>query len=183
MAGGSAGGDIAPLVDRHHAEGLGLFAVDLDRSDRHLATHRHVIGQHHRVVHLVDVVAGQDDNVICPVGRQDVLVLVDRIGGAAVPAFFVDSLLRRQQIDEFVHLGSKESPAALQVAQQAVALVLRDHADAPDPRVQAVGKREVHDAELAAEIDCGLGPAIGQTLEPAATAAGQHQGNRALGQV
>jgi hypothetical protein len=134
-----------------------------------------VVGQHQRVVLLVDVVAGQHHHVVGPVGGQDVLVLVDGVGGAAVPAFLVHPLLRRQQVDELVHLALEEGPAALQVAQQAVALVLGDHADAADARVHAVGQRKVHDAELAAKVDRRFGSAVGQVLQPAAPAAGQHQ--------
>jgi len=97
--------------------------------------------------------------------------------------FLVDALLRRQQIDEFVHLGLQEGPAALQVAQQAVALVLGDDANATDARIHAVREREIDDAELAAEIDRRLGARVGQVLQAAATAAGQHQGHGAPRQV
>jgi glycogen phosphorylase len=174
---------VAPLVDRHHAEGGRLVARHLDAADGALAAVRHVVGQHQRVVHLVDVVAGQHDDVVGTVGGDDVLVLVDRVGGAAVPALFVEALLRRQQVDELVHLRAQEGPAALQVAQQAVALVLGDHADAPDAGVQAVRQREVDDAELAAEVHPGLGAPVGELLQAAAAPAGQHQRDGALGQV
>jgi hypothetical protein len=43
---------------------------------------------------------------------------------------FVHALLRGKQIDELVELVAKERPAALQVAQQTVRLVLRENADA-----------------------------------------------------
>ena len=55
--------------------------------------------QHQRVVHLVDVVAGQHDDVLGLRALDDVQVLVHRVGGAAVPVLLVDALLRRQQID------------------------------------------------------------------------------------
>jgi hypothetical protein len=129
------------------------------------------------------MVAGQHHDVLRAVGGQDVLVLIHRIGGAAVPALLVHALLRRQQIDELVHLAFHECPAALQVPQQAVALVLRDDADAADARVDAVAEREIDDAELAPEVHGRLGAAVGQVLEPAAAATGQHQRHAALGQL
>jgi hypothetical protein len=141
-----------------------------------------MVGQHQRVVHLVDVVAREDDHVLGLVAVEDVLVLVHRVGGAAVPRLLVDALLRRQQVDELVHLVLQKRPAALQMAQQAVALVLRDDADAAHTRVQAVRQREVDDAELAAEVHRRLGAPVGELAQAAAATAGEHQRHGALGQ-
>ena len=161
----------------------GLHARHGNAADGALAALGHVVGQHQCIVHLVDVIAGQHHDVVGTVAGQDVLVLVDRVGGAAVPAFFVDALLRRHQVDELVHLALQERPAALQMAQQAVALVLRDHSDAANARIQAVRQRKVDDAELATEIHRGLGASIGQVLQPAAAPAGQDERDRALWQI
>ena len=49
-------------------------------------------------------------------------------------------------------------------AQQRMALVLGDDADAADARVDAVRQREVDDAELAAEVDRRLGAPVGELL-------------------
>ena len=59
-----------------------------------------------------------------------------------------------------------------------VRLVLGGDADAADAGVERVREREVDDADLAAEVDRGLGAAVGQLLEPAAAAAGEHVGHR-----
>jgi hypothetical protein len=48
-------------------------------------------------------------------------------------------------------------------------------------RIDAVGQREIDDAELAAEINRRLCPAIRQFMQPAAAPAGQHQGDRPPG--
>src|SRR5690606_27066103 len=90
-----------------------------------------------------------------------------------------DALLRRQEVDELAHLGLEERPAALQVAQEAVRLVLREHADPAQARVHAVGQREVDDAELAAEVHRRLAADVGQVHEAAAATAGQQQYHRA----
>jgi hypothetical protein len=146
MAGGSAGFSTKSTMRRRSSTAITPKAWPRRAaprcSPRCTRAQRHMVGQHQRVVHLVDVVAGQHHDVVGAVAGQDVLVLVDRVGRAAVPAFLVHPLLRRQQVDELVHLALQEGPAALQVAQQAVALVLRDDADAPDAGVQAVGQRE-----------------------------------------
>jgi hypothetical protein len=49
----------------------------------------------------------------------------------------------------------EERPAALQVVYQPVRLVLGRDADAADARVEAVGEREIDDAEFPAEGDGG----------------------------
>src|SRR6185369_4239864 len=174
----------APLqVHVHHAESGGLGQGHLDAGDRAARVHGDVIGDQLGVVHLVDVVAGQHQDVLRVVAGEDVHVLVDSIGRAAVPELLVHALLRRQQVDEFIELVAQERPAALQVAQQAVRLVLGQHADASDTGVQAVGKREVDDAELAPEVDCRLGAIVGQVCQARAAAAGQDQGDGSAGQL
>ena len=69
------------------------------------------------------------------------------------------------------------------MAQQAVRLVLRDHADATNAGIQAVRQREIDDAELAAEVHRWLGAAIGQAFEAAAAAPGEHQRHGAFREV
>ena len=154
--------DAVVLVDVHDAEGGGLRLRDLDARDRHVGAFAHVLVQHLLVVHLVDVVAGQDDQVFRRIALDDVEVLVDRVGGAGVPAVLGDALARRQDVEAFVALLAQEIPAAVEMADQAVGLVLRRHSHAADARVQRVREREVDDARLAAEIDGGLRPVIGE---------------------
>lgn len=135
----------------------------------------HVRGEHLAVVHFIDVVAGQDQDVFRLVYAQDIQVLIDSVGRAFVPALLVDPLLRRQQLDELVELAAQETPAALDVLDQAVRLVLGDHADAADARVDAIGQREIDDAKLAAERHGRLGAPVGEMFQTATTATRQDQ--------
>ena len=146
----------------------------LEAAHGHVGLARHVRRQHRAVVHLVDVVAGQDQHVLGVVGRDDVQVLPHRIGGAGVPGG-LQPLLGRQQLHELAELAAQLTPAALDVQQQRVRLVLREHADAADARVDAVGQRKVDDAELAAEGHRRLGPPQGELFQAAAAPAGQDQ--------
>jgi hypothetical protein len=142
-----------------------------------------VVSKHAAVVHLVDVIAGQDDDVFRRVRLHDVQVLENGVGRAAVPPALVEPLLGWQEVNELVHLALQERPAALQVPEQAVRLVLCGDTDSPDARVQTVGQREVDDAELAAEVDRRLGTAVRELHEPAAAAASQHDGEGLLGEL
>ena len=165
------------VVHVHDAEGRRLHARHLDAADGHVRLLLAVLPQHHLVVHLVDVVAGQDDDVARRVVLDDVDVLEHRVGGAGVPGGLGDALARRQDVEALVALGAEEGPAALEVADQAVRLVLRGDADALDARVERVGQGEVDDARLAAEVDRGLGPDVGHLHQAAAAAARQHIGH------
>ena len=137
-----------------------------------------VLDQHPLVVHLVDVIAGEDDDVFGRVAVDDVDVLEHRVGGARVPLVLGDALARRQDVEALVAHRLQEVPAALQVPDQAVRLVLRRDRDAPDARVERVRQREIDDARLAAEIDGGLRAPFGELHQPAAAAAGEHVGHR-----
>ena len=168
-------------VDGDDAEGSRVGERDVDAGDRHLRPRVDVVVEHPAVVHLVDMVAGEDQHVPRVVPPQDVEVLVDRVRGALVPRR-LDPLLRRQQLDELVEAAVEEAPPALHVADEALRLVLRADADPADARVDAVRQREVDDPELAAERDRRLGTPVGQLLETTAPAAGEDQRQRALGQ-
>jgi hypothetical protein len=113
--------------------------------------------------------------VLGPVAADQVEVLEHRIGGALVPVF-ADLLLGRQDVDELVEAAVEEAPAALQVLDQALRLVLGGDADAADAGVHAVRQREIDDAELAAEGHGRLGAPVGELHQAAAAAAGEYDG-------
>ena len=69
----------------HDAEGRGFVQADFQAADRHVGVLLDVLHQHRLVVHLVDVIAGQDDEVFGRVALDDVDVLVDRVGRPRVP--------------------------------------------------------------------------------------------------
>ncbi len=75
------------------------------------------------VVHLVDVVAGEDHDVFRPLFLDGVDVLVDGVGGALIPVL-VDALLRRHDVDELAQLAATTIPAEVDVPVEAHRLVL-----------------------------------------------------------
>src|SRR5437762_12769073 len=96
-----------------------------------------MFGEESCIVHLVDVIASQDQDIFRRVAAQDIEVLVDRISGTLVP-IGSDALLGRQQLDELAESTVKETPAALHVPDQALRLVLRADADSTHAGVDAV---------------------------------------------
>jgi len=166
----------------HDAEAGGFRARHLEAADRDVGTALDMLSQHHLVVHLVDVVAGEKNDEFAGMRLDDVDVLIDRIGRAEVPHRLRDALAGGEDVKTLIALGAKEVPAHLQMPDQAVGLVLRRDRDAANTRIHGIGKGKIDDARFAAKVDRGFGAPVGQLQKPAATAAGQNEGKRLAGE-
>jgi len=169
------------LVDGEHAELARTHHRHLDHADGDVGFLLDVEADHRAVVHLVDVVAGQHQHVQRPVGADDLHVLPQRVRRALVP-LGTAPLLRRDDLHEFAELAPQVAPAALDVLDQRMRLVLGQHRDLSDAGVDAVRQREVDDAELAAERRGGLAAVLGEVSEPLPAAAGHDHGQGPAGQ-
>ena len=128
---------------------------------------------HVAVIHLVDVVASENQDIF-RIGFLDAVnVLIDGVGGALVPVF-VDALLRRQHLDVFTKFAAEETPPRHDVPIQAPGLVLRQHQHTAQVAVNAVGKGEIDDPVEAAKGHRRFGAIAGEWIEPSALAAGQN---------
>jgi hypothetical protein len=115
------------------------------------------------------VVAREDQHEVGLLAVDEVDVLVDGVGGAAVP-HLADAVLRRDAVEELAGLVVEDLPALQQVLVQRVGLVLRQHVDAAQAGVPDVAEREVDDAVVGAERHAGLGAFVGQRPQPLAAA-------------
>ena len=77
--------DLIPFVHVHDTEASGLLHGDLQYGDGHVGACLFVIGKHLGVVHLVDVVAGEDQNIFRIVQVDETDVLVNGVGSTLVP--------------------------------------------------------------------------------------------------
>src|SRR5262249_54918380 len=77
----------------------GLVHRDADGADRGVGLLFHVEVEQHIVIHLVNVVARQDQDVVGVVACDKVQVLPDGIGGALVPIGIAAALVRLQNLD------------------------------------------------------------------------------------
>ena len=169
------GYDAVVLIDVRDAEAARRVAGHFEAGDGHVRLVVEVVLEEHLVVHAVDVVAREDEHRLGIRRLDAVEVLVDRVRRAAVPGVLVEALLGRQHVHVLVELARQEGPAELQVLQQAVRVVLREHHDLAEARVHTVGESEVDDAVLAAEVETGLGIVIGQIHQALAAPSSHHE--------
>ena len=156
------------LLDRH-----------LDGGERHRRAALLVEAQHLRVVHLVDVIAGQHDDVVRALLHDGIEVLVHGVGRALIPVL-ADALLRRQNLDELAELLRHDAPAHPDVAVERQRLVLRGDEDPAQPGVDAVAEREVDDAVRPAEKHRRLRAVPGQRIQAARRRPGKQDDQRVV---
>ena len=78
--------DAPAVVNRHDAELAGCFLDrHLDAADRHISVTFGMRGEKRAVVHLVNVIARENQNQLRVVRTNDVEVLVDGVCSAPVP--------------------------------------------------------------------------------------------------
>ncbi len=141
-----------------------------------------VVRDHRTVVHLVDVVAGQNEHVLGPMRENEIDILVDRIRRAAIP-HGSQLLLRGNRLHEFAELAPQIAPAVLYVLDQRLRLVLREDGDLADAGIHAVGQHEVDDAELTAKGRGRFASVGREVLQALAASSGHDDGERAARQA
>jgi len=165
--------DDAPiLIDFDHAELLGgLWYGNLDNADGNIGAGVHVLIKHLGVIHLVDVIAGEDENELGPLATDGVDVLVHGVGRALIP-LLRDAHLRGKDFDVIAEAGERR-PARANVTVQTEGLVLGENKNATKIRIDAVRERDVDDAVESAERNGGLGAIAGERPETFALASGK----------
>ena len=166
------------LIDGHDSESARFGPRHFYASNRDIGTGRNMLAQHHLVVHLVDVIAGEDHHVLRRITLDDVDILKNGVRGSFVPESLGDALRRRQDVETLVTFRAEKVPALLQVTDQRMRFVLRGDGVAPNARVDSVRQREVDDPGLAAEIDGRLSALVRQFLQPSSAPSRQNIGHR-----
>ena len=160
-----------------HAEAARRFLRgDLKRGHGHIRAGIHMLLKHFLVVHLVDVVAGQNDDVARVLAADGINVLVNGVGGSEVP-IGGNAHLRRQDFDEFAE-AEQLRPALAGVPVERKRFVLRQNKNAAEIAVDAVGKRDVDDPVDAAEGHGRLGAVARERPQPFALPACQQNADR-----
>src|SRR6266481_2498464 len=169
--------DDAPiLIDLNHAELLScLLHGNLDGADSHIGAGVHMPLKHLGVIHLIDVIAGENEDEFGALAADRVDVLVDSVGGALIP-LLRDAHLRREDLD-VITKAREGRPARADVAVQAERFVLGEDENAAEIRIDAVRKRDVNNAVESAERNSRLGAVAGERPEAFALASGKKYNN------
>src|SRR5512135_1620537 len=117
------------MVDVDHAEMTGLGRVDKNGGESDVGAGIAMLPHHQAVVHLIYMVAGENEDELGFLAANGVDVLIDGVGGSHVPVL-ADALHRRKNFDELADLASHETPAFADVAVERERLVLGENVDA-----------------------------------------------------
>ena len=116
------------IIHVHDPEALRFIQRHLNAANGQVGFPFGVVGQHQAVVHLVDMITRQHDDVLRIALPEDVQILINRVGRSGVPPF-LHALLRRHHIDELTQLATQKPPPLLNMADQRIGLVLGEDAD------------------------------------------------------
>lgn len=123
--------------------------------------------EHLVVIHGIDVVTGQDKDIVVTDHIDEIQILINGIGCAAIPIRTAVALIRRQNIGT-APVGVEIPRAAVpDVPIQFERLILGQDSDRIDARVTAVAQGEIDDAVFSSEQEARLGLVFGQDAKSA----------------
>ena len=156
----------------HHAKGGRLAPGHRECHHRDPRAPAGVLADHLGWVHPVHMIGRGDHHQVRLVAIDQVQRLVDRIRRAGLPVR-APPLLRRHRHHVVIQQAA-QPPGSGQMPVQAEALVLGQHADPAETRIDQVGQREIHQPVHPAERNGRLGPVRGQRRQAPARPARQH---------
>jgi len=169
----------AVFIGQHNAEAAGFLGQHVHHGNGQVGAALFVLAQHRPVVHLVDVIARQDEHRFGPALAQIIQVLEHRVGRAAVPVLVAAALIGLEQAHAPAAAVEIPRPADADVVVERAGQVLRQDADVVDAGVDAVGQGEVNDAKAAGERHGRLGALLREHAQAGAGAAGQDESDNA----
>ena len=161
----------------HHPESRNFIGRNRQRCQRHLRIGVPVVRQHPAIVHLVDVIAGKNDYMLRLLAADRVNILIHSVGRPHVPVGS-GPLHGRHQLEKLAQLlGHNSRPAFADVPVQAQRLVLRQHINPAQSRIDAVGKRDIDNAVMPAKGHRRFGPVPGEWKKTFSCSAGEQYSN------
>ena len=172
-------GDLAEIVELEDAHLRGIVGRDRLRGDRDVGAALDVRLDQLVEVHAVEMIAGEDQEVLGVEALEVARRLAHGVRGALKPVRAVGRLLGGEHFDEAVR--EHVEPVGLRdVAVERRGVELRQHEDALEAGVQAVADRDVDQPVLAGERHRRLRAHVGQREEPRAAAAAENQGQHVI---
>ena len=126
------GKDATLRINRHHAERTCLPDIYCQTSDGQIRSRVVMVLEHRGIVHSVDVIARENQHIFGAASLQQIQVLIDGVGGAAVPPF-TGPHLRGDGRDVFLQFGVVNGPSITQVLLERVRFVLGEYENSAEP--------------------------------------------------
>src|SRR5207247_6102864 len=139
-----------------HAEARSLRAVEFERANGNVRARVQVLPEHQLIIHLVNVVPGENHDVAARLAADRVEILVNGIGRAPVPVFS-DAHHRRQNLNKLPQLARKYLPSLANMAVEGKGLILRENKHPAQIRIDAVGESDINDTVDSAKRNGRLG--------------------------
>ena len=134
--------------------------------------------KHLLIIHLIDVVAGENEHIVWVIELDKADILIDGVGGALVPGALVPLLhIGGQDMDAPVRPVQVPGLSVSNVAVELQRLILGKHSHRVDAGVNAVAQGEIDDAEFSPEGDGWLCHPGRQGPQAASLAACQQHGD------
>ena len=166
------GPDTAVAVHLHDAESRSFAGDDRNGGQGHVCALVDVVLHQLLKIHLVELIAAQDEHVVVIVGIDVVHGLAHGVGGALVPLAAGGGLLGGQHVDE-ARAEAIELVGVGDVRVERGGVVLREHEHAAHSAIQTIRNRDVDQSVLSSDGHGGLGAVCGEGIEARARAAAE----------
>src|SRR6266852_4494695 len=144
--------------DAELADGFG--SGNFDGGDGAVGGGIDMLLKHFCVIHFVDVIAGEDENVFRALAADGINVLINGVGSALIP-LLGDAHLRRENFDIFAE-AHEGRPSGAEVADKAEGFVLSEYKYAMKIGINAIGESDVNNAVESAKGHGGLSAVAGE---------------------
>lgn len=165
--------DAIVVIDGDDSEPGGVLNGDVDRTDHRVGLLGDQPVIHLRVIHLVDMVAGQHEEEFRMFIINQEHVLIDGICGSAIP-ILADALLRRDGRNVFPEFGVQDVPSGADMTVERMGLVLDQDHDFAESGVEAIAQCEIDDPVFPPKRNGGLSPLFRKWEKPFALASGKN---------
>jgi hypothetical protein len=158
-------GDPARLLHLKDTQIRSLFGRHRENAQTDLGADRKMALQKPAIIHPVEVVPRQNQNVLGTVRQNVPQGLAHRVGRPLIPHHVLGRLLRRKDIHEALGEDS-ETVGLSDMPVERLRVVLRQDEDSVNAGIDAVADRDVDQSILAAQGHGGLRPDEGQWKQP-----------------
>ena len=144
--------DLAVIIRIHDTKTAGFLPRYRTNRDCKFSFLLLMIIKHRIIIHFINVIARQYQQIIRTVGVNEINILGNGICSSAIDIEALVCFFAGRQHEHATVLGIKTPASArCDVAVKKHGLILRQDTNYVDPAVRTVTEREIHDAVLAAE--------------------------------